>query len=486
MRALILLCIASLCPAQLLTTGRVSSLNNRYSGRQFGRVRAPMDVTSGLVGWYKPDTLSATDGAAITSWTDSSGAGNNATCTSPCPVVMRNAYFEYPAAAFTSTTGSQPAAGTPMVISAMALPLRAMTVFAIYRRQGVDGNTTDLNSAQNLLSLFTNESTQVTIGWTLDDHLFVTPDQMSRTGAYVMNAGTPAAPVAAGYMWDGPSMLGFRSNGSEFRFYGDEARTWTISNGTPPASTVTGATLGCYTLAAATPGGWCLSGELYELLAWNRALTDAEAVSVSEYLRDRYGLRRPRATQIIFDTNSIAGGHLGQRHNIATYVADDFQHKYNFRNESMWSYTTAQLNSAAALVVNQYLDSSQKNIVIFSEGLNSLEAGVTEATTYSQLASGCNAYRTAGATVIVPTLTARSTSGSYTDAKRLTVNTSIRNNLATDCTGVIIPDPGADSIIGNAANIGNTTYFQDQAHLALAGARIYANYITAALRGLGL
>ncbi len=486
MRTILILLATASCYGQFLGSFRVSSLNNRYHGREYGRLGPSLPVLSGLQLWLKPDTLSTTDGQSITTWTDSSGAGHNVTCTSPCPVVARNAYFGYPAAAFTSTTGSQPAAGTPMTISSLALPLRAMTTFFVYRRQGIDANTTDLNSAQNFLSLFVDATTQLTVGLSSDDHAFFTTDQASRTGAYVISQTSVSSTVAGGYTWDGPSVIGLRSNGSELRFYGDENRTWTASVAIPPASTVTGATLGCYSHSGSAEGGWCLSGELYEALAYDRALTDTEAAEVMVYLQDRYGLRRPRATQVIFDTNSIAGGHLGQRHNIATYVEDDLRFRYNFRNESMYSYTTAQLNSAAPAVVHQYCDPAQRNIVVFSEGLNSLETGVDTTTVYNQMVSGCNAYRTAGCEPVYNTLTARSVSGQYTDAKRQTVNTAMRNNLAAACPGVVVCDPGGDSIIGNAANVTNPEFFQDGAHLADGGARRYSNYVTACLRGKGL
>src|SRR5262245_37146172 len=37
------------------------------------------DQITGLVGWWKADSLALSDGAAVTSWSDSSGTGNTAT-----------------------------------------------------------------------------------------------------------------------------------------------------------------------------------------------------------------------------------------------------------------------------------------------------------------------------------------------------------------------------------------------------------------------
>jgi hypothetical protein len=133
--------------------------------------------------------------------------------------------------------------------------------------------------------------------------------------------------------------------------------------------------------------------------------------------------------------------------------------------------------------VGQYYDPAAINVVVFSEALNCLEGGGTTSACYQDYVTFYNTAHSAGWKVVACSPTARSVSGSYTEAKRQTVLTSITNNWSA-VSDTNLCHPGIDAIIGNPANLTNVTYFQDQAHLANGGARIYANYVTAAIRAV--
>lgn len=478
-KAASLLLLPLICSAQVLTTSRVSSLANRYHGRVSGqplRTPAPTAAAAPYI-WLKGSTL--TVGGSPSTWTDSSGNSHTCTFGTPKPTVITGSYG-YPAALFISNTGSQPATGTPCTFSSISLNNRAITILAVYRHQGTDIGATDLNAAQNILGMTGSQDMGLMLA--MDDHAFFTTDQTSRMWLYVESSGTIATPaVANSYIWGGPSLVGMRSNGTNIVGYGDDARSWTILGSAPTSVTYTAATVGC----AAGGNGYCASGELYELLIFNSALSDANVTLWEAYLKDEYGLSRPRNVQILFDTNSQFVGYLGLKHNMATYVADDFQNRYQFRSDAMYSYTTAQLVSAFAKVITPYYDPSMTNIVVVYEVLNSLIGGQTAAQVLTSMQSYYTAAHAAGFKVIACTPNAITVTGSYTDTKRTTLISSMKTNTATiSDVNVTACDIGEDTILGTAANTTNTTYFQDGEHFTELGARMAATYVTAAIKQL--
>lgn len=458
MKVLLVFLLTWAASAQVLTTARVSKLNNRHHGREYPRIREALPVTSGLVSWLKPDTLSATDGATITSWTDSSGNSNTATCSTNCPVVKRNAFSEYPAAMFFNGG---------MGFPAFTVPGRDYTAFIIHRHKGTHvGAGSTGNSTQALLKMAGSTSSSE-VYLPLDDASYFTQNISTRARLWVYKGGAITSdPNLYVQLWNGPSMAGVRHNASEVRAYTEDGRNWLPVLGAPVNEALTANSLGSAGVA------FPFVGEIYEVAIFNRALADTEMLSMTAYFNNRYGMYRPRNTQIIFDGNSQFMG-FEMQDSIPGLIDEALGFKYQIRNESVGGMRTETMDDNAILVIGPYYDPAQLNILVVNEIINDLR--FTDATTaYNNLVSYCSGRRTQGWKVIVTTAHAVKVLDAYTDAKRLAVNTNVRTNWATFADR--LADVGADSLLGDAGDQTNTTYYQaDELHFTLAGARRMAD-----------
>lgn len=505
MKKFVLILLASTAFGQVLTYPKVSWLNNRYHGRVFNRTpRTPL-ITTNLYMWFKPETLSTTDGTSISSWSDSSGGGRNITCSS-CPVVRTKGYGGYSYAEFVSyTLDAGSVVGNTMTSGTISVGSRAFTVFAVFRRQAFDYDAYSpggpafqglwmLSNASDLAGLNINNNFS-------PEGSGYSPNQCSRTYAQPWTSGPalsgtcPDDTKAGPYVWDGPTMLVLRGNATNQTLWFDPEPTQTRAK---TYTALTNQTFTSFNISGVAYPAWGFSGEMYEVLVYNAALSDADVLSVRTYLSEKYSLYRSRQVQIIVDTNSVSGGFQGAlgasavTKNPVTYVSDYYMGRYNVRGESCWGCQGSQLISDYTKVISPYYDAPQGNVVVFSEILNCMAGGGSNSTCEGNLTSYYNAAHADGWKVIACTPTPRDDlgKGSYTDANRLTIITWMKanwNNGANKFSDVDVAycDPGSDATIGDIANIGNTTYFQDRAHLANAGAKIFSTYIVSALKQLG-
>jgi hypothetical protein len=482
MRSLLLLFCASLGFAQVLTYPRVSQLNNRYHGRPYGRVRTQLPVTSNLFMWLKPESLPATAGTSITSWADSSGQGHGMSCSSDCPTT-HYAYAGYPSALFTALTY---AGGNPMTASgASGASTSAYSVFVVFRRQGFALSESDSYvSSANLFDAPASSSGDFGIQLTNDDNQFYTQAQCSHTWfvARGLTSFPTQCPSAGVYTWDGPTVLGIVATSGNVTTYSDDGRAYNYGAATSVSGTTTSATLGCY-----YGGGFCFSGDIYELLWYNATLSSTQISQVLGYLQDRYSLHRPRNAQVISASQSTTGGYDGQPSNIMTLINDTLLDRYNFRNESAWGWTSGQINTNWTKVIGQYYDPSQTNVVQFQDVTNCLGSGETTTQCYDDYVTFYNTAHAAGWKVIACTALVNNVSnGNYSDANRQAVNASIRANWSA-VSDTSACDIGNDSVLGNTSSLTDTNIFQaDEKHLAPGGQAIYAGYVVAALHSLGI
>src|SRR5262249_47764498 len=143
--------------------------------------------------------------------------------------------------------------------------------------------------------------------------------------------------------------------------------------------------------------------------------------------------------------------------------------------------TTAQMSADAASQIDTLLATrfSRKIYVHFS-GVNDLGSGDTTGA-YNAIASDCLGRRNAGYQVVVVTILPRSDGATPSgfEANRQTVNTSIRNGIAS--FGTVVADAGADATIGVAGASSNATYYGDGLHLLSAGDAILASVVKTAI-----
>ena len=182
---------------------------------------------------------------------------------------------------------------------------------------------------------------------------------------------------------------------------------------------------------------------------------------------------------LIFDGNSLTAydGYVG-------IVAQSLRAKGDtptVQNYGVSGQTTAQMLSDVVTQVDTLANLNKPlNIVSCWEGSNDLQLGGTVVAAHSRLMDYCIGRRNAGFKVIVGTLTPRNTVD--IEAKRLAVNTLLRNTWTTFADGLV--DVGGDPIIGNLATCSDTRYYVDGVHFASQGHPIVAGYFLAAVEAL--
>jgi lysophospholipase L1-like esterase len=163
-------------------------------------------------------------------------------------------------------------------------------------------------------------------------------------------------------------------------------------------------------------------------------------------------------------------------------------HRGNVSNLAVGSSQVTGLVSRAA-TTDTYLQSGQRvNVLSVLIGVNDqVSGGLSTSTFLTNLASYCNARRTAGWKVVVATLlpgTETALISSGYEAWRQTVNTAIRGWVSTNCDAVA--DFAASSTMGDEADANNTTYYSDKVHPTLAGQYVLAPIMAAAVATLAI
>jgi hypothetical protein len=144
------------------------------------------------------------------------------------------------------------------------------------------------------------------------------------------------------------------------------------------------------------------------------------------------------------------------------------------------------LNANSPAKIDHLYDESVPGIVCIWCGINDIVAGADAATTYSRLVTYCQGRQAAGYQVVVSTLlpcTSASAIGVGYNAKRNTVNASIRANWATFADA--LADVAADTRIGDDADSDDLVYFNaDKTHLNATGYAIVSGIVDTAIRSL--
>jgi lysophospholipase L1-like esterase len=228
---------------------------------------------------------------------------------------------------------------------------------------------------------------------------------------------------------------------------------------------------GALTIGKLSSGGFDFSGDISHIIVYQRALSDAEMLSVERYLGSAVGLNM--FPQIVCDGDSLTAG-------TGVLAGDDYpsQLQVLLGGSGAWEKgnyggagnTITQLSSDAATQIDGLLSGLKpKNIVIVWAGTNDIAVDSrTGAQAEALLNTYCTARRTAGYKVVVLTMISRGMFNGTQEGYRQDFNTAVRANWTTYADALV--DVDANTVVGGVGTYANTTYYQnDQIHLKAAG-----------------
>lgn len=272
-------------------------------------------------------------------------------------------------------------------------------------------------------------------------------------------------------------LLGYRaaSTATTIRY-----NDWTQSVGALGAGTVTGGSLG-----SSSGGTFGFSGEISEVLIFNRTLSDTEDAEVVACL-NRPALRQ----QIICVGDSMTYGYASlTSYNTPLYFSYPWQLNRLVENAKVINLgvsgqTTQTLTGTMTTTAVPLVDTTTfqaGNFVLVSSGTNDIQAGRTAAQAYADLATVCGAARSAGARVIIDTVLSRGTFSGGQESIRQSYNALVRAGWTAIADALV--DLDANTVLGGVGTCTNTIYFDgDTTHLTALGykikARAFADGIT--------
>jgi len=401
---------------------------------------APRLPKTGLLAWYKADTLTGADASAVAAWLDQSGNGYHAVQTDPSqqpamchdPAGFRAVWFN--------------AAQSLNLPSSLSTNKDSLSAFAMFSAEG--------SAPQGLMAF---GALQLNL-------------QFGNPGLYLVmyyQDGTYEPAIhAVPRGW-----AGFTSGSSGVTFQTNEmSQTLPAIN---PAA-MSGGTLGT------ANGYFPISAALNEVVIYDHALTTAELAGLTAYLRARYRIPVSYPVRLVYDGDSITAGYQStngfsypNQANLLLPLCDG----YNF---GISGETLAQMLAAAPANLDPLYDSTKtQNVVVLCGGTNDLSEGATPASVYANLQAYCAARRSAGWKVVVTTILPRSASDPF-ESNRQALNASIRANWGTFADG--LADIAADSRIGAPGANANQEYFAaDGTHPNNAGYGVLAGIVAGAV-----
>jgi len=242
-----------------------------------------MTALTGLVAWYKPETLAASyaNGDPISTWADSSGNGRDLTGTTTTrPLALASAINGYMAADFD---------GTDDVLSSASYTHSGNIVVAMVFNLDAIKNYNAIASIHNSATPAYPPYYYCCFSYASGDFATVLDDGTVRywTGDYTYG-GTPTA-SSTNYI----AVSSFSAIGSLLKTNGEHNRWKKASNGNPASPTGTA----YIHLGATGISGGFLNGKLAEVIIWTPTSDHAEVPWVEGYLADKYAI-------------TLADGHL--------------------------------------------------------------------------------------------------------------------------------------------------------------------------------
>ena len=222
-------------------------------------------------------------------------------------------------------------------------------------------------------------------------------------------------------------------------------------------------------------------GDIYRIAVWDRALSRQELAFSEQVWADDLSLVVGRRAQIVFDGDSIT---QAISPGFSTLVADvetllavaPAAPAHRTTNVALSGVTIATLTTNAPFQIAR-APYARQNIVLMLGGHNTLKNTGSAATTLAEVAAYVVQARALGFHVLVGTLLPGS---DLNESERTILNTSIRSTY-----GVDVIDFASDSLMGQAGQNANATYYNpDRIHPIAAGWARMATYVDAALRAV--
>ncbi len=376
---------------------------------------------------YVASAQAALDGAAVSSWTDSSTHSNTATLGGGTPKMNRQTTNGVPAINFDGSSWF-------LMPSGVTSDHQAETVCVV---EEMRGNTSGPYVMANL-------------GPDSTDAYYLTQQGLTNYGGYVItHQGTNI--TGLGLHAAGPESLCFVLGASSLIAYRDDSSATGSAFG---AGTGTGGEIGAYTAAGAFP----FLGNIYELVIFPSALTSGQVQQWFEYSRATYGTRQfgQQFVQVCDVGDSITAGNNAtlelNRPNQSFPTWRGGQFSWIEREQGLGGQTMQTVAGASvAAVTGCFSNAYAYNVLIIAFGYNDLYLNSrTAAQLEADLASYITAIRGAqiGWKILVATVTPGS-GNAPAEAQRQLYNTWLKNTANPG---------GADGIVDITVDAQMDTY----------------------------
>ena len=447
----------------------------------FGGGFVPSQI-SGLVADWNPGALSLNDGDAISSLTDTYG-GYHATATSTLrPTFKTNILGTNPAARFAGAQGMV----TPNI------DLSATGAITLY----VVGNPSTSGSDQILVERTTNFNSFP------DGFLLYRTATNQYAGGHVGNvAGALAWTTADGTtprkLTTTPRVLTMvldkgQAAASEIRVYRGSTLFGAATGASNNTTLSYGAARPLY-FGARAQASVFLTGDLFRILLFNTAHTQAQRWLIETYLGRLYNLEPIHGT-IIFDGDSLTYGTDGasgrQTTPYPSALTAGLSSRYAWDNFGVPAQTLVQMEADAATQIDANLNRNAFCALVVWGGLNDMataNGSQSGATTFGRLQTYCNSRRAAGWTlannapiyvITAPPSNSVGVDGTF-ETRRNAYNTLIR---AGDSSYDRVIDLASDSRLDDGTGTVNATIDAgDHVHLTNTGYGYVAALVKTAL-----
>jgi lysophospholipase L1-like esterase len=399
--------------------------------------------------WFSAGSLALSNGAAVSSWSDDSGNGHDAAQATAGnrPTFVADAFRGLPAVRF---DGTDDYLETNSIYDGTETEITAFIVHA----KPTDGLGMSLAIAGSPAA---TDTSRLWLGANNNQQLYCSN--------YVGFAGAVGSTRL-------PRILAMTTNTAKVRRLFVDG--YIAMRDT--ASQVLGLN-GVMRLGGSIAGSYDTDADIYEVIIYKRALTDTEINIVHSYLQSKYW---PDRNHVLFLGDSFVSG-LG-----ATVAANALVNNLGTRMGAAslvtgWGTSgvaVASINSTHFAYLKPFLvaDQSTVPVVVIVGGRNDLTSGSSAATILAEIKSLCAKIRSMGYKVVYVTPTPYQ-AGAMETARQTLIDSILADTTFADA----IANAGRDPIMGDIANIADTTYFLDGLHPTNVGHTIITKLIEGAV-----